>query len=314
MPLLSIAVFLIALIVLVWSSKIAIDSTIKIAEHTGISQLAIGFILVAVVVSLPDLMVSVMASISGKVSLAIGDALGSTVANICLVLGIATLIRHVNVERKHTLESAELLLLISLIPMIILSRAVVGIFEGAILIVVFVIYAIFTVKDKFSLRLKSNVSRKELVSSIVLFFIGMIFVLLSSKFVVSAASEIAILIGISDAVIGMTLVSFGTTLPELALDFTAIRRGHIALAIGDILGSSVVNLTLVLGTVLIITPTTIDFSVYSIALAFIVIANTFLFYNLVKHEGIGAKQGIVFIVMYVLFLLLMLTSKVLSLI
>lgn len=314
MPLLSFAVFIVALVVLGLSSKKVIDSAIKISEYTGISQLAIGFILVAVAVSIPDLMVSIIASFSGKVSMAIGDALGSSIANICLVLGVATLIRKVSVERKHTIESAELLLLISLIPMIILSRAVAGVLEGAVLIVVFLIYAFFTVRDKFNLRLKTGISHSELISSGLTFFAGMAFVIASSNFVVSSGSDIASMIGISDAVIGMTLISFGTTLPELAIDFAAIRRGHFALAIGDILGSTVVNLTLVLGSALVISPAIIDFSVYSIALAFIVIANSFLFYNLVKHESIGPKQGIVFILMYILFLLVMFTSKALALI
>lgn len=302
-------IFIAAFIILAASSKIVIDSAIKISEHTGISQLAIGFILVAVAVSVPDLVVSVMASFSGKPLLAIGDALGSSIANICLVLGIATLVRKVSVERKHTIESAELLLLISLIPMIILSRAFAGVFEGLVLILAFIVYAVFTVREKFTLKLKADFSKKHLIHAILLFFAGMAFVITSSSFVVSSAAEIAKMLGISDAIIGLTLISFGTTLPELAVDFTAIRRGQIALAIGDILGSTVVNLTLVLGSALVISPTAIDFSVYSIALAFIVIANSFLFYNLVKHEGIGSKQGIVFIIMYVLFILLMLTSK-----
>src|SRR4030042_5694119 len=117
-------------------------------------------------------------------------------------------------------------------------------------------------------------------------------------------------VGISEALIGMPLVSFGTTVPELALDFTAIRKGRFALAIGDILGSTVINLTLILGVSLMISPANIDISVYTIPLAFIVVANSFLFYSLVKRGGIGQREGMIFILMYVLFFMLTVTSKV----
>jgi cation:H+ antiporter len=98
-------------------------------------------------------------------------------------------------------------------------------------------------------------------------------------------------------------------LPELALDFTAIRRGQFALAIGDIIGSTMINLTLILGLSLMISPSNIDSTMYTIPLAFIIIANSFLFYSLVKHGGISQKQGLVFILMYILFIMLAITSK-----
>jgi cation:H+ antiporter len=256
-------------------------------------------------------MVVVTASIAGKSSLAIGDALGSSIANICLVLGIATLVRRVDVERKHMLDSTELLLLISIVPALIISKGFVGWFEGVILIIVFVLYVFITIKTKFKVDVKDGVTKRQWKAAFVLFFAGLFATILSAQFVVSSASEIARFAGISEAIIGMTLVSFATTLPELALDFTAIRKGQFSLAIGDILGSTVINLTLILGLSLAISPTNIDLSLYTIPLAFIMVANSFLFYSLVKRGGIGQKEGMIFILMYVLFLMLILTSHAL---
>lgn len=311
MILIAVLIFIIALAVLMIASKWVIDSAIAISEYTGISQLAIGFILIAFSVSMPDFMVSVSATLMQKAPMAIGDALGSTIANICLVLGVVTLMRKVRVERLHTLESAELLLLISIVPAVILSKGVVGPIEGIILLVVFVIYCFFIFKDKFSLNIRDGVSKKEWRNAGLLFLFGMILVVASSSYVVSSGAEIAAFVGISEAVIGLTLISFGTTLPELALDFTAIRKGQCALAIGDILGSSVVNLTLILGTILLMSPIGGMVLVgYTIPLAFIIIANTFLFYSMVKHEGIGHKQGIIFILLYIIFIMVMLTSRI----
>jgi cation:H+ antiporter len=307
----AVAVFIIALLVLIKASKWVIDSSITISEYTGISQLAIGFILIAFSVSAPDLTVSVLATLQGMTPMAIGDILGSSIANICLVLGVVTLMKRIRVERIHTLESSELLLIISIIPAVILSKGIVGPFEGVILLIVFVLYCFFVFKDKFTLNIKDGVTRCEWRNSIVYFIIGIILVITSAHFVVSSAAEIADFLGISQAVIGLTLISFGTTLPELALDFTAIRKGQCALAVGDILGSTVINLTLILGTVLVMSPIGGLFLVsYTIPLAFIIIANTFLFYSLVKREGISHREGLIFIILYIVFILVMLTSHV----
>ncbi|MDO8428121.1 MAG: sodium:calcium antiporter [Candidatus Diapherotrites archaeon] len=306
---LELGIFLLAFIVLVKSSQWVIDASIKVSKHLGISQLAIGFIIVSMAVSLPDLVVSVISSLQGKPDLGIGDALGSSIANICLVLGIVTLVKHVSVDRRHTLDSAELLLLISIVPMLILSRGFVGRNEGLVLLVAFLFYCFFVMKEHFSLKIPDNLSKKEWRFALLELLAGLALVIVSSKFVVDNAIFFARYLNISEAVIGLTLVSFGTTLPELVIDFTAIRRGQTALAIGDILGSTVTNLTLILGSVLIISPAQIDFGVYSLALAFIVIANSFLVYYLFKHEGIGRKQGKIFLALYVAFIILTLTLK-----
>ncbi len=300
--LIELGILVLALIVLAKSSEIVIDASIKISEYLNISQLAIGFIVIAVAVSMPDFVVSITASLQQKPALAIGDALGSSIANICLVLGIATFIRKIDVERKHTLESAELLLLISIIPLVVLSKAIVGTFEGIILLLTFVLYVFFVVKSKFSLKIKDGVTHKDFIKLLLFFAFGLIIVIVSAQFVVGSAIDLAKLLKINEAVIGLIVLSFGTTLPELAIDFTAIRRGQVALAIGDVLGSTVTNLTLILGTVLIISPTVIDFAFYSLPLAFIVIANSFLVYNLYKHQYLGKKQGLAFLLLYVLFI------------
>jgi cation:H+ antiporter len=304
-------IFFGALVIIAKSSKMVIDSSMIITEYTGLSQLSIGFIVIALAVSAPDFMVVTTASFAGKSGLAIGDALGSSIANICLVLGIATLIRRVDIERKHMLDSAELLLLIGVVPALILSRGFVGLYEGVILLLVFVFYCFFIIKDRFKVDVKDGVTKSQWHGAFVLFFVGLFATIVSAQFIVSSASEIAMQVGISEALIGMTLVSFGTTIPELALDFTAIRKGRFALAIGDILGSTVINLTLILGLSLAIAPTIIDSTLYTIPLAFIIVANSFLFYSLVKRGGIGQREGMVFIIMYVLFLMLTVTSRVL---
>ncbi|MBI4019821.1 MAG: sodium:calcium antiporter [Candidatus Aenigmarchaeota archaeon] len=301
-------IFIAAMVVLIKASQVVIDSSIKISDYTGISQMAIGFILVAIAVSIPDFTVSVIASSEGRVPLAIGDVLGSSVANLCLVLGIATLMRKVTVGRKHTLDSSEVLLMISVIPAVILSRGLVGMFEGALLLLVFALYSFFVFKKRFRIRMKDGLNPREWKKAVALLVVALAAVIISSGFVVSSSAEIAMILGIPEAVIGMTLLAFGTTLPELAIDFTAIRKGNVALAVGDVLGSTVVNLTLILGAVLLISPSVVQFSIYTLPIAFIMVANAFLFYSMVKHGTIGQRHGLVFILLYILFLILIGTS------
>lgn len=309
---LSFVVFCISIIVLIWSSREVINNSIKLSEYYGISQLTIGFILIALTVSLPDLMVSVIAAATGDPALGIGDALGSTVANICLVLGVATIVRRITVARHHVLDCTELLLLIGAVPAVFLVLGTMGRAEGIILLLLFVIYCFFIIKERIAFNIKDGITRRDLRNVFFWLFVSLIVVIISARFVVKSAEELALALGLSEAVLGLTLISFGTTLPELAIDFTAIRRGQTALAIGDILGSSVVNLTLVLGSVLVISPFKTNLSVFTIAISFVIIANTFLFYSLVKHEGIGKKQGVVFIALYLVFLAASLGSKALA--
>jgi len=296
--------FVVSMALLVYSSHSVINSSIKISEHFGVSELAVGYLLIAFSTSLPDFMVSVNASLMGDPGIVLGDVFGSTIANICLVLGAAALIKRISVQREHMLESAEILLVVSLLPLILLSRGVLNSIEGVILLCIFVLYCVFVFKDRFSLRIRAKVSHREWITSLVYFVAGMIVVVLSARCVIVSGEEIASYLGVPDIIIGFTLIAFGTTLPELAVDFTAIRRGHAALAVGDILGSCIINLTLVLGASALITPLKTSFETVSIAVSFLVGANVFLWYLLVKHGGISRAHGLAFVLVYISFLLI----------
>jgi cation:H+ antiporter len=299
---LDIVVFVGALAILVEASRWTIDSSIRLSDHYGISKLAFGFVVVALFVSLPDLVVSSLSALEGNPELGVGDALGSTVANICLVIGVATVFKKIKIARKHIVDSAEMLLLISLIPLILLVNATAHTAEGLILLAVFLFYVFFVMKEKIPAPKKEVVRHKDIPLVIGTFLIGVLLIVVSAQFLVEASLSIAQTIGISSAVIGLTLLSFGTTIPELIINFTAVRKGEVALAIGEILGSSVLNLTLVLGSAFALSTKVIDFSVFILPVAFIVMANSMLVYHFIKHEEIGRAQGVIFLSMYVVFI------------
>ncbi|MBM3282362.1 MAG: sodium:calcium antiporter [Candidatus Diapherotrites archaeon] len=301
-----------ALFVLVQTSRWTIDSSIRLSDHFGISKLAFGFVVVAVFVSLPDLMVGTISALAGKPALGVGGALGSTVANICLVIGVATAFRKVKITRKHVLDSAEMLLLISLIPLTLLVNTTAHTGEGLILLSVFLFYVFFVMKEKLPAPKDEIVRQKDVGKISVTFAIGMMGVLISSHYLVDAAIKIAMQLHIDEGIIGLTLVSFGTTLPELIINFTAVRRGEVSLAIGEILGSSVMNLTLVLGSVFAFSKDAIAFSPFILPVVFIVMANSMLVYYFIKHGGVGRVQGIIFLSMYVLFLFLQVAVQIIQ--
>ncbi len=291
-----------AILVLAKASEVVIESCIKIAEFYQLSHFAAGFILIAFATAIPDFAVSVIAALENNTALAIGDALGSSIANIALVLGLGALVGRIHIKREKLAEHAELLLLISLLPLIILPRNVVGFFEGLIFILIFVIYCFFIVKQHMVLQLKDGLSKKEVHKAIILFILSIIVVVVAAKYTVDYGVAIATLIGVSPALIGMTIIAFGTTLPELMVNFAALRRGYTQLAIGEILGSSVINLTLVMGTALAIRETVVDFQLFLLPLVTLLLVNSLLNYSLLKYEGIPRKFGLVFLLIYVVFL------------
>ena len=299
-----IVLFIISIALLAYSSHTVINSSIKISEHFGVSEMAVGYLLIALSTSLPDFMVSLNAAISHEPGIVLGDVFGSTMANICLVLGAAALIKGIRVQREHMLESAEILLVVSILPLILLSRGVLMRIDGFVLLVIFALYCVFVFKDRFSLKIKAQVSHREWIHAILSFCIGMLIVIVSAKFVIILGVAIANGIGIPEILIGFTFIAFGTTLPELAVDFTAIRRGHSALAVGDVLGSCIINLTLVLGTSAIVTDLASKAEILTVAVSFIVGTSIFLWYLLVKHEGISRAHGLIFVILYIIFLLM----------
>ncbi|MBI5229076.1 sodium:calcium antiporter [Candidatus Micrarchaeota archaeon] len=298
----TLVIFIVALAVLMKSSHLVLRSSIKIAEYLGIAELVVGYVFIAFFTSLPDFTVSTISASVGHGGIALGDVFGSTIANVCLVLGIAALLSGIYIKREQTLESAEILLIISIVPLLMLYKGVIGRNEGILLLLIFIAYLVFIAKMKFSLNLKDGVSRREWVKNVGQFISGIVLLLISAKFVVASTIDLAAFLNLSDAFIGMTAIAFGTTLPELAIDFIAIRYGHLALAVGDILGSSVINLTLVLGSAAVISPLK-DGVLFTPAIAFLVGTIMFLQYNLIKHEGISRRAGLVFVIAYIAFII-----------
>lgn len=303
-----------SLLVLDKASDWTITNSAKIADITGFGKTTVGFILVAFSTSLPELSVAIFSAIGGEaVGVAVGNVLGSNIVNVCLILGLCFLIVTLKNSNKVKLlpsiakeEIGSLyfgLFVASIIPLTLLYIGYASRFVGIVLLVIFVVYVyqlskIRTVKEEGAL----GEERQKLRKYTFLTFLGAAGVIISSYFIVDSASYVALSIGIPRVVIGATVVAFGTSIPELATSVDAVRKGHLNMALGNIVGSCFINITCILGVTLTVsTLRVVNMAAFSNLVMFSLITNLFLWYFL-SIERITRREGAILLFMYFLFL------------
>ncbi len=269
---LSVVIFLVGLIVLSWSADRFVYGASALAKNIGISPMMIGLTIVAMGSSAPEIVVSAMASANGNMNTAVGNALGSNITNIALVLGITALVKPLVVASTTLKRELPALLVITLIAIAFLFDGELASYEGLILMGLFVF--VLAMMAWLSLQvdkedplvaetadeIPSNVST---TSALIWVGVGLVLLPLSAHFLVDSAVEIARYFGISDLVIGLTIIAFGTSLPELAASIAGVLKGEDDLALGNIIGSNIFNLLAVLGMPGLIAPGLLDPDVFN---------------------------------------------------
>ncbi|NYZ75085.1 sodium:calcium antiporter [Candidatus Micrarchaeota archaeon] len=293
---------LFALAVLLKASDLVVENSIVLARFFKLSDLAVGFLLVSVATSIPELVVSVFAATKGDVGLAVGNVLGSNLANIGLVLGVSTFFGVLAVQRKETYSLARILLLVSVIPLALLLH-IPSALTGFVLLAVFVAFAYYVLKKRMVLEPPEAVPGRKAVFSALLFMLGVGVVLLSANYVVDFAAALAQTAGISQSFVGATLVAVSTSLPELAVTISAVRKRHSSLAFGNVLGSCITNITLVLGAAALLNPLAANIFSFLNLVIFLLIENILLWYFLETQKKITLREGLVLIGVYALFLI-----------
>lgn len=295
-------VLLVSLALLAKSSHIVLKSSIKLAKYFHIGEFAAGFILIAVATSLPELAVTVMAGAKGTGDIIVGNVFGSNIINILLVLGLGAVLGTIRVRQKTLVDNAEILLFITLIPVILLWKESIAFTGGMVLVLMFGLYAFFVVKQETSLKIVEHIRAYNKLKELIIFGLAMSLLLLSARFLVESAVEIASGLNVPNAIIGLTVVAFGTSMPELAIEINAVMKRKAALALGEILGSCVVNLSLILGVGAMLTELTIDTVVFQTSTFFLILSTVLLTYVLFKFKSIPKLYGLGFILVYVVFL------------
>ena len=259
-------VFLGALVAVSLGADALVDGASRIATRLGVSPLVIGLTLVAFGTSAPELIVSVQAAWKGQPGLAVGNVMGSTAANVGLIIGLGALIRPLPVDRRLALAEAPLVAAVLFLVLWFAANGFVGTGEGLALVAGFAGYGVWLVRteaerirERPALAAEFEASgriRGEARTGVALarVAIGLAALLVGGNFLVESATGLARGFGVSEEVIGATLVAVGTSVPELASTLAAIRKGLGDLALGNVLGSNVFNLGLVLGSAAIASP------------------------------------------------------------
>ena len=294
----------VSLVVLAAASHYTIRAVEKLIELTGLSEMSAGFIILAVLTSTPEIIVALFSVLQGEPGISIGDILGSNVFNIGAVLGILATLGYLKTCCTDLLlDLTDILLITSLIPLLLVIFNVASPVVGIILLGTFVANTYVMMKKRTPVIEANNseaVKKGGKTKIIALLLFGLASVIISARLVVSSGVEIALIFGAPPILIGAKIVALGTSLPELTLDLAAVRRGHVHLAIGDIIGSNLTNLTLVLGMVLLTSPSFAVDIIFTEILPFLLIT-TVIFWRFLTRGGISKVGGIILIITYILF-------------
>jgi len=296
---------LISLIILAKFSQYVIENALVLARYFRIGEAVAGFVLIAVATSLPELMVSVTSSIQGEGAISVGNVMGSNIADMALVLATCAIVTPLILKREDILEISRILLITSIIPLILIYTGNLDKFGGLLLVMVFMAYVFYLSKKKISLAKDTRVSRHKAMRAFLTFNFSILMVLVAASFVVNSAIAISEMTGLAKTFIGATLIAFGTSLPELAIDLQAVRRRHYSLALGDAMGSAMVNLTLVLGITGLINPVILNMDIFMTLMVFLLITNVLFMYFLQTNNKITRREGLILYGVFLLFLLAM---------
>ena len=301
--LLQIFLLVVGFVMLVKGADWFVDGAAGIAEKFGIPHLVVGLTIVAMGTSAPEAAVSITAALKGNAAITIGNVVGSNILNVLIILGLTAVITAVPVAASTVKIEIPFTLLVTALLWIMGSTGnVVGFLEGVILWTVFVGYLGYlfwmTMKDKAA---EGSEKEQKPVWKLVLFtLVGMALIILGSDVTVDAATEIALVLGMSQRFIGLTIVALGTSLPELVTSVSAARKGEADIAIGNIIGSNLFNILFVVGTTALITPVVFE-PVFLIDTLIAAAAVIFLWLSVLRRRILSRTSGIIMLAGYAVY-------------
>ncbi|MFR8318826.1 MAG: calcium/sodium antiporter [Catenibacillus sp.] len=315
---LSCFLLIIGFILLIKGADMFVDGSSSVAKLLKVPSIIIGLTIVAMGTSAPEAAVSITAAIGGQNDISVGNVVGSNFFNLLMVVGICALIRPMKVEKnilRNEFPQAiiiQLLLLVMCMDMWIFGSDAnqIGRIDGLILLVLFFIFIALQVRNaKKALTIQNDaipapqddIKTMSPVKSIIFIVVGIVLVIIGGQVVVNSATELARAFGLSEAFIGLTIVAVGTSLPELVTSIVAARKGENDLALGNVIGSNICNILLILGASAAIHPITVSiFSVYDLIILSVVSIVAYLL--AFRKQSYNWAKGGVMIAMYVAYM------------
>lgn len=307
-----IILFLASVYILVKSGAIAVKNLVAVARYLRISEYVLAFILMALATSLPEFFVGINSALSKASILSLGNVIGSNIVNLSFVLGAVVIIaKGIRIESKIAKRDTWLVFFISILPVLLLIDKDLSRADGVILLIAFIWYFRRILKDKEAFKKRMNhVARTveefwRFIKDLIVFILAIVILLGSSWAVVKTAELIAQGLNLTLALIGLILVAVGTSLPELVFGIKSVITKHEGMNLGNLIGSTVINSTLILGITALVFPIKIeDFNLILTSGLFMILTILIVNFFIATKDKISLREGMILIGLYVLFLII----------
>ncbi len=300
-----IILLVIGLVILVKGSHYFVEGAIYLARRFGVTELVIGLTIVAMGTSRPELGVSTYAAYSGNSPVGVGDVVGSNVVNIALILGVTMLFRRVEIDEMMYRRDGFFMLGVSfLFAAMARLDGVITRLEGSFLLLLFISYLRRLYKQRSIGKVFGHPIEKRdaLAAESFKLIGGLLGVLIGARLLVNSAVEIASILDVSKGAIGSTLVAFSTSLPELAVSLTALKKGHMEISVGNVLGSNIFNILWVIGFASLISPLDASDAAMRFNIPVMLLVAILLLLFMYLNRALGRREGYIFTGVYLVFL------------
>lgn len=310
-----ILLIILGFVLLVKGADLLVDGASNIAKKFHIPEIIIGLTIVSIGTSLPELIVSTTSAINGYSDLAVGNVVGSNIANLLLILGLSAIIKAVSFKRETRLIEIPICLAVSIIFMILanLGQDITRI-DAAVLVALFIVFIIYTIvmakkgedfeKEEKDIEETNTKANEATIKNIIFIILGIVLLKFGGDLTVDNAVNVAKFFNLSEKLIAVTILAIGTSLPELVTSVSAAIKGKSDIAIGNILGSNIFNMLLIIGATALIKPIVYNVN-YNIDMFFMILATFILslFPIIPPKNKVTRGNGIVYVLLYIVYLI-----------
>ena len=299
-----VVLLLVGFVFLIKGSDFFVDGASSIASILKIPTIIVGLTIVAFGTSTPEAAVSITSSLTGSNAMAVSNVIGSNLFNILMIIGIAALLGDLLMEKSVLNKDLPFLVLITILfaAFVVIGWNITNI-EGIILLIILIAYIIYLIRSakKSDDSDKVEQAKFSLPKSILFIIVGLAGIIIGGDLVVNSASEIAMALGMSETLVGLTIVAIGTSLPELVTSLTALKKGENQLVIGNVIGSNIFNILFVLGASSAISSIPLDSSML-IDVVFMIIVTIICFIFGKTQDKFDKKEGIILVLLFIIYM------------
>lgn len=314
---LSIFLIIIGFVLLIKGADFLVEGSSSIAKKFHIPEIIIGLTIVSIGTSMPELFVSVTSALEGHSDMSMGNVIGSNIANLLLILGLSTVIRPIKFQRETRLIEIPMCLILTVIFMIFCNTGTgISKVEAIILLILFIIFIIYTIimgkkgeafdKDETIVELQTEGKQLSMLKSIIFIVLGIVGLKIGGDLTVDNALVVARQFNISEKIISLTILAVGTSLPELVTSVTAAIKGNSDIAIGNIIGSNIFNMLLIIGASALINPILYNIS-YNLEMGILIagILLLSLFPIIPPKNKMTRSNGVVYLITYIIYMVIL---------